>query len=255
MSTRPPKEDLGESLSSETSKTKKPRLDTFIKLYQEITRLTFSEKQTAQIKKQVMNKCRELHLLNSQEMAELVHASVRKVMRPKHVRFAPVSATPELFSEAQNHILFKMPLSKLMDLKTSVSNVILPGTTITGQYHIEVDSKGTRTGYVKINGQIDKARITTNATGKILSIEEFDMGKEISIKTFYPSGALKIYSYLNKLNNALIEISYYDCVHENKIKSLTTFRNINGYYIHPDNYKEFDESGHEKTCVTPTLSK
>lgn len=234
-------------MASET-KTKKPRLDTFIKLYQELTKLTFSEKQVSQIKKRVLNKCAELHLLTSQEIADLVHACVKKIMRPKKVRFAPQSNAPELFSEAQNHILFKIPLSELIGFKTTITRVTIPGTTITGDYYVEVGPKGYRVGYVKINGHIDKARITTDSSGKIVSIEEFDMGKQLSTKTFYPSGSIKMHSYLNAADNSIIEIGYYPT---STLKSLTIFKQMNGYYLNECVHQEFDETGKEIKTVTP----
>jgi hypothetical protein len=234
------------------TKTKKPRLDTFIKLYQELTKVTFTEKQVAQIKKLVLNKCADIYLLNSQEIADLVHACVKKFIRPKkHVRFAPIGAAeiaPELFSEADNDIIFKKSLSELMGIKSSITPVIIPGTTIKGDYYIEVGPKGYRVGYVKINGQIDKARITTDSTGKILSIEEFDMGKHLSARIFYPSGSIKMHTYLNAADNSIIEICYYPI---SQIKSLTIFKQINGYYLNEYIHQEFDETGKEIKTVTP----
>lgn len=224
--------------------------DTFnnmIKVYSHITKMTFTESQQSALRRHLGRKlAMSSSVLTSYAIAELFQSCVEKLMQPKKkVRFAPEPT--ETFSEAEYNIIFKQPINELVGFKKTVTKTKIPNSHLASDFYIDEDRKGRREIYTKIDGKIHGTRYTIDLSGKIISDEVFDMGNMISIRTYYPSGSIKMYSYLSQSEDTFVEINYYP---NGNPKAYITFKCINGLWLNEDIHKEYDATGKEITSRT-----
>lgn len=222
--------------------------DTFnnmIKLYSHITKMTFTESQQSALRRHLGRKiAMSSSVLTSYAIAELFQLCVEKIMQPKkQVRFA--SEPIDTFSEAEFNIIFKLPLNELIGFKKTVTKTRIQNST--SDFYIDEDRKGRREIYTKIDGKIHGTRYTIDLSGKIISDEVFDMGNMLSIRTYYPSGSIKMYSYLSQSEDTFVEINYYP---NGNPKAYITFKCTNGLWLNENIHREYDAAGKEITGRT-----
>jgi len=204
-----------------------PMIQEMIDVYKRISRVQLTEHQTQSIKHDLVKALTTKKMLTPQNMADIFKACTEKIKPKKHVRFT-------LPDEDILYETFKHPFNDILGVQT----ITFKGDQ--GNIYIDVDKKGRREVYTMIDGKLHGTRYTTDKYGKLVSDEVFEMDKLIFMRTYYPSGAIKMHTYMNATRDTYFEICYYP---NNKLKSASTFKLTNGMWIFADTYVEYNEAG------------
>lgn len=221
-----------------------PMIQEMIDVYKRMTKTELTDYQTRSIKREIDKVLKSKKMITANTMADILKACAEKVTKPKkHVRFADMELLPRPQAECESEKklideIFKTPLKEMM----GIQSITIKGTTTNteGDVHIDVDKKGRREIYNMVDGKLHGTRYTTNGTGKVISDEIFDKGNLVSMKTYYPSGSLKMYTYLTVTRDMYYELGYYP---NGKMRSITTFKLDNGLWKFADTQVEYNEAG------------